>query len=90
MEGRRQQCGRGHQGNDAHTFPFPSAWPSAALWTLKAPTPHRPYTHPKDGTPLEAGVAIVQLQGAHRNPSSKCSYPTLRPGTVKAGGGYSF
>lgn len=37
-------CGRGHQGNNAGRFPTSSVWPSVALWTLKALTPHRAYT----------------------------------------------
>lgn len=86
-------CGRGHQGNNAGRFPTSSVWPSVALWTLKALTPHRAYTPkhtPKNSTLLEAGAVIVQIQGAHRNPFGKYSYPTLRPGTVKDGGGHSF
>lgn len=83
-EGTRDNAGR-----------FPTSNCLALSGTVDPEGSHSPQslysqTHPKNSTLLEAGVVIVQLQGTHRNPFGKCSYPTLRPGTVKDGGGYSF
>lgn len=88
--------GRGHQGSHAWAFPLPGAWTSAALLTLKAPTLHRlstPYRLLKTSQEWASPggwSAPLQLEGAPRNPSGKCSHLTLRSGMVKAGGGNSF